>query len=160
MTEAVDPDIDPLTGQPWRYRDNPTAYKRRYNREHRAGIRRIKPVEVRLLDRLDRIHGSIPTHAPELGPCWVWQGAVNGDGYGIVSVDGRLQLVHRLTLAIALERPVAADRYACHRCENRRCGRPSHLYEGSMVDNNRDVAATIARRKEEREHLAAPAPPP
>lgn len=98
-----------------------------------------RPVAARLLDGLDRVNGPTPPHAPELGPCWVWTGALTAEGYGSISVRGRHVYVHRAALEIALERPLGEGMLACHRCENRACARPSHLYEGTYTENNLDV---------------------
>lgn len=98
-----------------------------------------RPVEERILAGLDREHGPVPPHAPELGPCWPWTGALTAEGYGSISIRGRHVYVHRASLEIALGRPIREGLLACHRCENRACGRPAHLYEGTYVDNNLDV---------------------
>lgn len=117
-------------------------------REYRAGIRRAKPkrsVALRLLDKLDRDPGELVVRA--LGVCWVWRGARNGDGYGLIRGDnGQLQYVHRVALALALGRDLTPGMFACHRCDNRPCARPSHLYEGSASENNQDIWDRSRRR--------------
>lgn len=97
------------------------------------------PPEVRLLRGFDREHGPVPPHAPELGPCWPWTGALTGDGYGCIQINGKAVYTHRAALEASLGRPLAIGMFACHKCENRACGRPSHLYEGTISDNNTDV---------------------
>lgn len=126
--------------------------KRAYYRERKRLIREGKwpfpdkrPIEVRVLDGLDRRNGPVPPHAPELGQCWEWTGARTGDGYGNISVGNQRRYVHRIALEIALGRALRDGMLACHRCENRACGRPSHLYEGTYADNNEDV--WVARRR-------------
>lgn len=40
--------------------------------------------------------GPVPDYRPDLGPCWLWQGAVNGDGYGTFAAPaGQSTLAHR-----------------------------------------------------------------
>lgn len=106
---------------------------------------RLDPVEVRLLRNLDRVNGFAPAHAPELGPCWVWTGGVASTGYGRIRVGGRSHDVHRLALRIALGRPIRPGMFACHRCDNKLCARPRHLYEGTPGENVRDVWERIRR---------------
>lgn len=124
-----------------RWRDDPRAWRRLYARDYRRGIRRPRTkrsVLVRVLDRLDRTAGPIVD--PKLGPCWPWTGAVNSDGYGVIRGDnGTLVLVHRVTLAAALGRPIAEGMFSCHKCQGvRHCARPRHLYEGTKVENEAD----------------------
>lgn len=136
-------EVDVVTAQAerTRYADDPAQWRREYRRDYAKGIRRTNgktPALLRLLAKLDRDPGELVV--PELGPCWVWLGATNADGYGIVRDDqGRLALVHRLALAAALDRPIRDGFMACHKCDNRRCARPAHLYEGSPEDNVGDM---------------------
>lgn len=126
------------------------AYFRERKRLIKAGLWPFpdkRPVEVRVLDRLDRRNGPVPPHAPQLGQCWVWTGALTGDGYGCISVNGHLRYIHRIALEVALGRPLGDGLLACHRCENRACGRPAHLYEGTYADNNEDVWEVRKRPK-------------
>jgi hypothetical protein len=126
-----------------RWSEDPRAYKRQYNREHRAGLRRTagkRPVLVRLLEKLNRDPGELVV--PALGPCWVWLGARNASGYGVIRDDtGQLALVHRIALAAALGRDLIDGMLACHRCDYPRCARPRHLYEGTPLDNVADMVA-------------------
>ena len=95
-------------------------------------------VAERLWARVDK-NGPIPEHAPELGSCWAWTGYVGAvDGYGRMAVDGVSTGVHRVSLALALGRPITPGMDACHRCDNPPCVRQSHLFEAPHVANVRD----------------------
>lgn len=97
-----------------------------------------RPVLLRMSDKIDR-HG--PILVPELGRCWNWIGAKNEKGYGKVRDDvGRLVYAHRVALAIYLGRPLRPGMFANHRCDNKGCVRPVHLYEGTQSENERDKA--------------------
>lgn len=106
---------------------------------------RITPLEVRLFRKVDRLYGFEPEGKPELGPCWPWQGATNGDGYGIIrgepadGKNGPLLLVHRVALSLALGRPIREGMFANHKCDNPPCCRPRHLYEGTLQENIDDL---------------------
>lgn len=80
--------------------------------------------------------------APGFGPqgeCWRWTARVDGHGYGEIKVAGRYKKAHRLALfgPDDLQNPLLA----CHRCDNPRCVRPSHLFPGEPIDNVQDMHA-------------------
>lgn len=74
-------------------------------------------------------NGTIPVHAPELGPCWLWTGAKTTAGYGEFW-DGKGIYAHHFLLG----RPSAGTEYD-HLCRNHGCVRPSHLEAVSHTIN-------------------------
>ena len=66
--------------------------------------------------------------------CWEWQGGVNGDGYGYF----KQHRAHRLAFSFAAQRqPI---NLVLHRCNNRLCCNPRHLYDGTHKDNMADMS--------------------
>lgn len=61
-------------------------------------------------------------------------------------VDGRKVSLRatRVSLELALGRPLAPGLYACHTCDNPPCVNPVHLYEGTATRNMRDA---VERRR-------------
>lgn len=72
--------------------------------------------------------------------CWPWQAALKDTGYGVLSIDGRNVRAHRAAYESATgETP--GRLLVLHRCDNRRCCNPAHLWLGTYLDNNRDAKA-------------------
>ena len=84
--------------------------------------------------------GPIPAHVPEIGPCWEWTASTFKNGYGLFSISGNPSKVHRWVYSVA-NGPIPEGFEICHKCDNRKCVRPSHLFIGTRSDNMRDCVA-------------------
>jgi len=69
--------------------------------------------------------------------CWNWLANINNQGYGRFNIDGRLYSSHRVAWEIT-NGPIPEDMMILHRCDNKLCCNPAHLYCGTQKDNMQD----------------------
>jgi hypothetical protein len=76
--------------------------------------------------------------------CWLWQGADNGLGYGVLYIGNQRVYAHRLSYMLMVG-PIPSGHDLDHLCSTPACVNPTHLEPVSHLENVRRGRAPSAR---------------
>lgn len=95
-------------------------------------MKTVKPVIERVLDKVIPIPFS---------GCWIFMGAVNHWGYGIIGTGRRgepTDRAHRITYR-HFKGEIPSGKFVCHTCDIPSCCNPDHMFIGTNQDNVNDM---------------------
>ena len=78
--------------------------------------------------------------------CWNWKLATDRYGYGKVRIGGVVCIAHRVAYEI-VNGLIPNGKHILHKCDNRICCNPTHLYTGTHLDNVHDMDAKGRRAR-------------
>jgi len=80
--------------------------------------------------------------------CWNWKASTNSRGYGQLKMPNTRKnvLAHRLSYTMAFG-DIKDGLFVCHKCDNRTCVNPNHLFVGTAKENMQDMDAKGRRVK-------------
>ena len=104
--------------------------------------------------RANRLFRDKVARSADLNACWPWTGAITAQhGYGNLRWQGRYVSAHRVAWMVQ-NGAIPAGMCVLHKCDNRPCCNPRHLFLGTKLDNNRDKTNKGRQSRGEKAHHA------
>lgn len=92
---------------------------------------------------IKRFWSKVDVRGPD--ECWPWKGVKHGPGYGAFHVFRKKVNAHRIAYMIH-HGQTDPKLDVLHVCDNRLCQNPSHLFQGTHLDNMHDMIAKGRKR--------------
>lgn len=70
--------------------------------------------------------------------CIKYLGAISKSGYGVFMIDGKSYNAHRISYELFVGK-IPNGKSVLHKCDNRQCIAPQHLFLGTQADNVKDM---------------------
>jgi hypothetical protein len=88
------------------------------------------------------LHSKIDKTPIYLKPdCWLWTARKDKNGYGKITFKGKTLKAHRAIYELHYNTAIPNGMLICHTCDTPSCVNPEHLFQDTVLGNNRDKIA-------------------